>query len=115
MKNAEHTSKISKRKAFGTLIPLLFLCVFISSTVISVANDMYAFVKPLQSVTVSISSELSANELSDLLQENKVIKNDFVFTLYLRAKKKANDVPLLRGEFTLNSNMSYREILQTLF
>ena len=115
MAKAEHITKISTRRALGALSPLLLISVFIASAVISVANDMYAFVKPDSETNIIIDRELSPKELSSLLREKKIIKNDLVFTLYLRSKKKTDLIPSLRGEFTLNSSMSYREILQILF
>ena len=59
--------------------------------------------------------EISPKELSTLLREKGIIKNDLVFALYLRSKNKTDSISTLRGEFTLNSAMSYREILQVLF
>ena len=99
------------RRAFGVLIPLCLLSLLIACLVISVANDMYAFVKPDVEITVNIPSPMSDKQLSRLLQQNGVINNAAVFSLYLRSKGASEKLGNLSGEIKLNSNMSYREIL----
>ena len=108
-------TKISARRAFGILVPLFLVSLLIACLIISVANDMYAFVKPDRSVIITVSEPITDRQFSELLQKSGVIKNDFVFYLYLRSKGKSDDVSLVIGEWTLNSKMSYREILIEMF
>lgn len=115
MTQTDRTAKISTRTAFGALVPLMLLALMLAGIVISVANDMYAFVKPDENIGVKIIAPLNDSELSKLLRESGVIENELIFTLYLRSKHKDGLVPSLTGEWTLNSNMSYREILSELF
>lgn len=106
---------ISARRAFLILVPLFLAVVLLACALISVTNDMYSFVKPDSTATVSINAPTSARELSVILRENGIIENDIVFYLYLKSKGKGEDVATLRGEWILNSNMSYREILIEIF
>ena len=106
---------VSARRAFGMLVPLCLAAALLACVLISTANDIYAFVKPDQSITVTVLAPISAKQFSVLLRENGVIRNELVFFLYLRSKNKANDVGLLSGSWELNSNMSYRDIMLKIF
>ena len=72
---------ITKKAALGFIVPLCLLSVLLSALVISVSNDMYAFVKPDREISVRIDAPVSAKELSRLLKESGVIRNEFVFEL----------------------------------
>ncbi|MBE6577094.1 MAG: endolytic transglycosylase MltG [Ruminococcaceae bacterium] len=111
---AEQTN-IGARRALGIIIPLFLVSVFLACLIISVANDMYAFVKPDKKEILTVSSPINDKQLSLILKEKGIIKNDLVFLMYLRSKGKGDDISLLLGEWTLNSNMSYREILLEIF
>ncbi len=106
---------VSARRAFGIIIPLFLLSALIACLIISVTNDMYAFVKPDREEKLTVTSPITDKQLSLILKEKGIIKNDFVFYLYMRSKGKSDDISLLLGEWTLNSNMSYREILLEIF
>jgi cell division protein YceG involved in septum cleavage len=106
---------ISARRAFMILVPLFLAAALLACAVISVANDMYAFVKSDSKVLLSLTTPTSERELSVLLKKSGVIKNDTVFYLYLKSKRNGEDVTPLSGEWKLNSNMSYREILLEIF
>ncbi|MBQ9113223.1 MAG: hypothetical protein IJY08_06550 [Clostridia bacterium] len=106
---------VSFGRAFGIIIPLCLLGALLAGLVVSVANDMYAFVKPDRDVTVTVDAPLSDKELALLLQKSGVINNAFVFQIYLRSKGKSEELASLTGELLLNSGMSYREILLEIF
>ena len=104
-------SPISFRRAFGIIIPLCLTALMLGGTIIMIANDAYAFIKPDEEISISISSSLSVAEFSKLLQDKSVIKNSFAFDFYVRSTDNADSISVLTGTWTLNSNMSYREIL----
>ena len=106
---------ISRRTALGIMIPLALAALVLAGAVISIANDMYAFVKPNEEIVFSITNISTDTELSQQLREHNIIKNDIVFTLYLRSKGRSDDINLLSGQWTLNSSMSYRQICAALF
>lgn len=113
-KNAQKGA-ITTNRAFSILLPLCLFSILLSGILISVFNDVYAFIKPDADITVYVSSPLSDTELSVLLQKNGVIKNPTVFKLYLRSKGLSDKLSEMTGEWVLNSNMSYREIVLELF
>ena len=113
--NENYKSTVSLSGAFGALIALCLVAALIAGTVIYAANDVYAFVKPDMVVTINIPSPINAKQLSVLLCESGVINDDIIFLLYLQHKGKADMVSHLMGEWTFNSNMSYRDILQIFF
>ena len=113
--NTKQQSNITVSRALGCVVPLLVCSLFIAAAIISVANDMYAFVKPAGEVTVSVDSELDTASLSKLLAKSGVVKNPTVFRLYMLSKGYGDDVPYLRGQWTLNTNMSYRNIVFEIF
>ena len=113
----KHTQKgaIATNRAFSILLPLCLFSILLAGILISVFNDVYAFVKPDSDVTISVYTPMSDTELSKLLQENGLIKNPTVFILYLRSKGLSDRLSDISGEWVLNSNMSYREIVLELF
>ena len=111
----EQISPIDFKRAFGAVLPLCLVALMLAGLVISVANDMYAFVKPDEKITVTVDSPVSDGELAGLLKKSGVIENDIAFRLYLRSKNKLEKLSTLTGEWSLNSNMSYREIMLEIF
>ena len=103
------------KDALCFVVPICLCALLLAAATVSVTNDMYAFVKPEQEVTLTVDSSIDAKELSELLGDAGVVKNPFAFELYLRSKGRSADVPYLRGEWTLNKNMSYREIILKIF
>ena len=106
---------IATSRAFSILLPLCLFSILLSGIIISVFNDVYAFIKPDSDVTITVSEPLSDTAFSDLLQKNGVIKNPTVFKLYLRSKGLSDRLSGITGEWVFNSNMSYREIVLELF
>ena len=106
--------KRTKKRIFGTVITMALVAVFIALTIISIANDMFAFIKPDGTVTLTLNNELTPNELGILLEEQGVVSNPYIFSLYVRSKLK-NDTPLsFSAPVKLERSMSYREILSEL-
>ena len=78
-------------------------------------DDISKFVKPDEKITVTVDAPVSDGELAGLLKKSGVIENDIAFRLYLRSKDKLEKLSTLTGEWSLNSNMSYREIMLEIF
>lgn len=101
------------RRICSVIIPLLFLSLFLSAAVISVANDVYAFVKPQRTATVTISNGENAYTLAAILSENGIIENPLAFTLYAKLKNAEKTISDFQGDIEFKSSMSYREILKS--
>ena len=106
---------LSYRRALAFVVPICVFSLFLAAAVISVANDIYAFVKADNEIEISVTSSLDASEFATLLGKRGVVKNPFAFELYLRSKGRDGEIPYLRGQWTLNSNMSYRDIILEIF
>lgn len=115
MTQANTRKTLSLRDALSRVIPLCCCALFLAAAIISVTNDMYAFVKADEEVTVTVSSRLDLNGLSKRLSDVGIVKNPFVFSLYLRSKGVDERIQELNGQWILNKNMSYREIMLEIF
>ena len=102
------------RRAFAKILPICLFALFVSGLVLSVANDMYAFVKDEREVRIYIENPCSVEEFSKILGQNKILKNPAVFSMYVKLKNKTDTVEEFVGGVTLNSQMSYRVILASI-
>ena len=103
-----------RRRVYGTVAVMTLWAILFSAILLSVTNDMYAFIKPDIPIEIQISEPMNDRALANLFSERGVIRNPTVFTLYLRAKKQSYAAESCVGTLTLNANMSYREILTEL-
>ena len=99
------------RMAFSKITVLSMTALLVAALVVSVANDLYAFVKPDREVSFSIEEPTPLNELAKALEEQGVIANPTVFRLWVQSKGKGEALEEFCGTLPLNSAMSYREIL----
>ena len=112
-KKSVSTSKpISPRSAFGIAVVICLFSVFLAAFIISVANDMYAFVKNDAETEFTADTPMNAWDFAYSLSDKGIIKNPYIFYMYSRLSAKADMIESFSGKITLNSNMSYREILQ---
>ena len=100
-----------RRSAFSKITVLCLLAVLVAALGISIANDLYAFVKPDEIVSFTVESPLPLGELSKELERQGVIANSAVFHLYVKRKGRQELLESFYGTVTLNASMSYREIL----
>ena len=114
MNNKSNHPEAYKRE-IGVVISLCLFSLMLAGALLSVVNDMYAFVKPDAKITVEITEGMSAFQFAELLRENGAINNSALFALYLRSKNKSDDIAKLSGRWQLNTNMSYREIFKEIF
>ena len=111
---ADISNKKLIKNTFEIVIMITLLAALLALAVISVANDMYAFVKPDASVTLNVDEPLDLSSMSKLLQSQGIIKNPTVFSLFVRSKGKADKLEAFSGEIVLRQDMSYREIMLAL-
>ncbi len=114
-KSPPNRAPITYKRALALVIPICLLSLVLAAIVVSIANDMYAFVKPEREFVLSLDGSTDAEQLSKTLQKNGILKNDFMFFMYLRSKGKVDEVSSLHGTWVLNAKMSYREIVSELF
>lgn len=95
------------------LVPLCFFALFLASLLLSFVNDIYAFVRPSKEASITLNST-QTYELAQILEENGIILNPVAFTLYAKQKGCDELIYSFSGTLSLDSTMSYREILKTL-
>ena len=110
----ENKIKIHKdiKRALSKMLPICLFSLFLSCFVLSIANDMYAFVKNDREVDMIFESPNTIENVSIFLASENIIQNPTIFSLYVKSKNKVESVEEFCGEVILNENMSYREILQ---
>ena len=100
------------RRIAAVIFPLFFLSLLFAAIVISLTNDIYAFVKPNKTVTLELSESLEVSDVAEILGNAEVVNNPGIFTLYVISKGAEERITNFSGEIILNSSMSYREILK---
>ena len=99
--------------AFEGAIILCLVALFIVCTLVTVVNDIFAFVKPEGAIKITLG-QVSLAQAANILESAGVIENPVIFTLYVKAKGKEEIFDSALAEAELNSAMSYREILSAL-
>ena len=99
-------------RAMSAIIPLCFFSLLISLFLAFAANDMYAFAKSEGEVAIELTGECSLSECASLLEVRGVVKNPALFSAYVRSKGAEDIITSATGKISLNSDMSYREILR---
>ena len=102
------------RCVFAWLTVSLLFALLLAGLLISIANDLYAFVKPERAAVLEVSAPMELKELARHLEELGVVNNPTVFCLYVRSKGHREAVETFSGTLELNAAMSYRELLSAL-
>ena len=100
-------------KAVIYLAIVLIISAFLSYYVISIGNDVFAFVKTGKEVTIDVPEGMTRKEISFLLEKNGIIEYDWAFDLFL-IYKDCDESTFLPGEHTFNSRMNYSQIISEL-
>lgn len=120
-------SKNKKKKKNGILSGLLRFLIYIVCVVgisvllaavfINVANDVFAFVKSEEAVTVEIPENASTADISKLLGKNGIVEYPTIFKLYTDLKKNKSSYytdGYKAGSFELSPSMNYDDLIYTL-
>ena len=102
------TAITSLLKGIVYIVAVLVISVFASWTIIEVANDVFAFAKSDEAVTVVIEEEMTANDVAQMLYENGIIKYPTMYELFIRLKEESTDY--LVGEYEISPSMNYGDI-----
>ena len=110
-KENSFSNKKAVRRIFSSIFVMALTAAFFACLLISVANDIYAFIKTEGEIILTVSSPLNVSDFSKLLHDNKIISNPTIFSLYLKSKDKTEIIEGFVGNVKLDRSMSYREIL----
>lgn len=99
------------------LVCVFAVSIFISASVIYVANDTFAFVKPDKEITVEIKEGATLGDVANELYEKEVIEYPFIYRIYTKMKLSKSSYysgSFVAGEHVLNSNLGYDKLLAML-
>ncbi len=97
-------------KAVIYIAAILVISGILSYFTITVGNDVFAFVKSDDEITVTIGEGTSIKELGEILEDNGVIKYSGIFNLYAKLRDKNPD--LVAGEYTVTPSMNYDQLIR---
>ncbi len=95
----------SVAKAVIYLVGVLAVSVFLAVMIISVANDVFAFVKSEEAVTVQVPENCDTDTLAQILADAGAIKHPSVFSMYIKFKKKDGDY--IPGTYKVSPSLNY--------
>ena len=91
---------------------IVLVALLLTVGIVNVANDVFAFIKPEETVVVNIVQGGSMKQISKTLKDSGVVKHPFVFRLYCKLKKAEGKFQY--GDYTLNTNLAYDQIISKL-
>ncbi len=104
------TAVSSLVKAVIYIVSILVVSGFLSYFAIVVGNDVFAFVKPDEEITVTIGEGTTIKQLGQILEENGVIEYAGIFDLYAKIRDK--NPALVAGEYTVTPSMNYDQLIR---
>ncbi len=95
----------SLTKAVIYIVSVIVISAFLGAACISLANDIFAFVKEDKEVKVFIPENADIEAVTDILYECGAIDYPFLFKLY--AELRHDDGKFVSGEYTIKTNENY--------
>ena len=114
-KPAQKRQKKKRMTASMALVYVLFILgvsMLLSAVAIVAANDVFAFVKTDQDISVTIPEDASIHDVAKKLDEAGVVKYGTLFRFFTWLTDR--DAEFVNGSHQLNSKMDYRAILNSL-
>ena len=94
---------------------VLAVSAYLSYYIISIANDVFAFVSTDREVRIEIAEGATDEEVAKLLEDSGLIEYGWVYKLYMRYRGSGDSsTEYIAGEHTLNSNYNYSQIITAL-
>lgn len=93
-------------------VSILIVSILLTMGIVTVANDVFAFVKDDNTVVVTLKKGSSTDTVAKTLEKSGVIDHPSVFKFY--SKLRHADGKYQYGDYTLNSNLGYDQIIATL-
>ena len=91
---------------------IVLIGIGIAQFCITCLNDLLAFGKPSNEVTIELKKGATTEEVADILAENGLINNKWAFCTYSKMTK--SDGHYEYGTFQLNTNMDYQGLINNL-
>ena len=106
----ENVRAFFKQFTFYGIIVLVSLLLTIG--IVNVSNDVFAFIKPDNTVVVNIEQGSSTMTIAKALKSAGVIDHPVIFRLYSKLKKA--DGTYQYGDYSINENLGYDQIISLL-
>ena len=91
------------------VVAVIGVSIFLACIGWTAAGDVLALNKPEKSITFTITTDDSFDDVVDRLQEEGMIEYKFLFKLFATITHKKDDI--IAGSYTLNTDMDYRALL----
>jgi len=98
-------------KAVVYIVSILVLSGFLGYFIIVLGNDIFAFVKPDDTVAVTIPENADIDDITQILYEAGAIRYPSVFRFY--SKLKEDDGKFIAGDYEIAVNLNYDELLSS--
>lgn len=106
-------SVIPKAVVYVALV--LIVSAYLSYYIITIANDVFAFVSDNREINVTIEDGATHDSVAELLKENGVIEYGWVYKLYMNYRSDGDSSnEYIPGEYKLNTNYNYSQIITVL-
>lgn len=96
-------------RALIALAAVLGISVFLALFAIASAQDLFGLNKKDIEIEFTLPPDQSISQIASMLQDKGIIDQPFTFRIYAGLKNDAKD--FLPGDYALNSNMSYDQIM----
>ncbi len=82
---------------------------------ITVANDVFAFVKSDKEINITVDEDTTFRQLASDLEKQGAVQYSLFFRIYNSFKNRDRETPqeLEPGEYTLSANLNYDELIST--
>ncbi len=99
-------------KAIIYIVFVLTISGFLSYFAITVGNDMFAFIKPSDTVTLTVPEYATLDNITELLHSKGLIKYPLMFKVY-SILRKDNGI-FVAGDYDVSPDMNYDQLRKTL-
>ena len=108
-KKSKRRKRTSAAKVLFWLVVMLAASGLLAIFLLRSANDVFGFNKPDEEIAVTIEEGMATSEIAELLNEKGIIDQPLTFRLYAKIRNR-NGV-YIAGNYVLNSNMSYDQLI----
>ena len=92
------------------LVFVIVVSAFAGFFVISVGNDIFAFVKPEEPVLITVPEDATVEDIGNALHEGGIIKYPAIFKLYAELKHE-DEGEFIAGEYEVSPQLNYDQLL----
>lgn len=93
---------------------VLIVSAYAAYYAISVANDVFAFVKSPAECTINVTSTTTPDAVATILENEGVIRYADIFRLFMTYQADGKEIKLIEGEHKLKGEMNYSQIYSAL-